>query len=73
MDKDFEELVKTTISKNLKDNYIKNIMIGYEVAIQMLKDYIQTHTLKECQEFCDKCLSKENLKLLENYILKEKE
>ena len=44
----------------LKDGYILNMMQGFEIANQMLLDYINSgHTIEEVKSFIEKNLIKE--------------
>jgi len=69
MKTDFKKVtdnVKSVIATDLKNNYIKNMINGYEVAMSLLSEYAETHTAKEIKEFCDKCLEPKNIKKMEN-------
>ena len=57
--------------KTIKDNFIKNIMVGFVSANQMILDFSQDHTLEEVQNFCKSNLKKKNQNAMVNFIAKE--
>lgn len=68
MKNNFENMtdnVKTVIETDLKSNYIKNMISGYEIAMNLISEYANDHDAKEIKEFCDKCLEPKNIKKME--------
>lgn len=68
--KEFEKKIEKKFSSELKKNLIKNIMIGFNMANQMVYDYCDGHTLNEIKEFCLKNIEKKNI--IESIITDEK-
>ena len=61
--------VISTYKKGLKDNYIKSLVQGFEVATQMYIDKLNRGcTMEELKEFMEKNLDRKNLKRLEKTI-----
>ena len=61
--------VISTYQKGLKDNYIKSLVQGFEVATQMYIDKLNSGcTMEELKEFMEKNLDRKNLKRLEKTI-----
>ena len=52
--------IPNVVNKELKDNFAKNMMQGFEVANQMMLDYINDgHNLDDIKCFIERNLSKE--------------
>ena len=52
--------IPNVVNKELKDNFAKNMMQGFEVANQMMLDYINDgHNLDDVKGFIERNLSKE--------------
>lgn len=52
--------IPNVVNKELKDNFAKNMMQGFEVANQMMLDYINDgHNLDDVKDFIERNLSKE--------------
>ena len=67
----FEKEIEEKFNSELKKNLIKNIMIGFNTANQMILDYIDNgHNLDEVKEFCLKNVEKKDI--VENIISDEK-
>lgn len=60
-----ENMIVNAYKDNIRKTYIKHMVQGYEVAMQMIYDYLKSHTKKETLEFCKKCLERENLNQME--------
>lgn len=58
--------------KTLRENFIKNIIVGFESANQMILDYAKAEgrTVEDIIEFCNKNLK--NKDLVEKVALKER-
>lgn len=57
------------VEDTIKVGYIKNMMIGYQVANQMLLDYIENHhTIDEIKAFVEKNVSKDGIETMEKVI-----
>ena len=54
----------------IRDNMIKNIMVGFVSANQMILDFSQEHTLDEVQNFCKSNLKKKNQNVMINVLTK---
>ena len=60
------------MEQELKSNYIKNMVMGYELGQQMILDYIEKgHTIDEVKEFVIKNLKKENLEKVVDIAIKK--
>ena len=60
-----EKMIVNAYKDNVRKTYIKDMVQGYEVAMQTIYDYLKSHTKKETLEFCKKCLERENLNQME--------
>ena len=60
-----EKMIVNAYKDNVRKTYIKHMVQGYEVAMQMIYDYLKSHTKKDTLEFCKKCLERENLNQME--------
>ena len=60
-----ENMIVNAYKDNIRKTYIKHMVQGYEVAMQMIYDYLKSHTKKDTLEFCKKCLERENLNQME--------
>ena len=60
-----ENMIVNAYKDNIRKTYIKHMVQGYEVAMQMIYDYLKSHTKKDTLEFCKKCLERENLDKME--------
>ena len=70
---EFESKIVGEYKKGLKDNYIKALVQGMEVATQMYLDRIKDGcTMEELKSFMQKNLDKKNLKLVEKVVKGEK-
>ena len=57
------------VEDTIKGGHIKNMMIGYQVANQMLLDYINNHhTIDEVKAFVEKNVSKDGVETMEKVI-----
>lgn len=57
------------VEDTIKAGHIKNMMIGYQVANQMLLDYIENHhTMDEIKAFVEKNVSKDGIGTMEKVI-----
>ena len=57
------------VEDTIKASHIKNMMIGYQVANQMLLDYINDgHTIDEVKLFVEKNVSKDGIDTMEKVI-----
>ena len=55
------EQIPIVMEQELKSNYIKNMVMGFELGQQMILDYINNgHTIEEVKDFVTKNLVKEN-------------
>ena len=68
-----EKVIVKHFSDSLKSNYIKNMVQGFEIAMNMISAYCDNHTLEEVKEFCEKGAKKKSLELIENVVNKKKE
>lgn len=60
-----ENMIVNAYKDNIRKTYIKHMVQGYEVAMQMIYDYLKSHTKKDTLEFCKKCLERKNLDKME--------
>ena len=61
-DEDIKKNVADKFEGALKENFIKNIVMGFEIANQMIIDYINKgHTLEEVKAFCEKNVKKKDV------------
>lgn len=57
------------VEDTIKAGHIKNMMIGYQVANQMLLDYINDgRTIDEVKAFVEKNVSKDGIETMEKVI-----
>lgn len=56
------EIVVETFGEELKKNYIKNMVQGYEVAMQMIVEFCDSgdRTVADIKAFCEHCLKPKN-------------
>ncbi len=56
------EMVVETFDKELKKNYIKNMVQGYEIAMKMIVDFCNSgdRTAADIKAFCEGCLKPKN-------------
>ena len=56
------ETVVETFEKELKKNYIKNMVQGYEVAMKMIADFCDRgdRSVADIKAFCEHCLKPQN-------------
>lgn len=47
--------------KTIKDNYIKALIQGFEVANNMIMEYCEGHTVDEIKAFCKKNVEKKEV------------
>ena len=66
--------IPNVVNKELKDNFAKNMMQGFEVANQMMLDYINDgHNLDDIKCFIEKNLSKEGKDAMMKVVIGGKE
>lgn len=66
---EFESEIVRAYKNGLKDNYIKSLVQGVEVATQMYLDRIKDGcTMEELKSFMERNLDKKNLKLMEKIV-----
>lgn len=66
------EQIPIIMEQELKSNYIKNMVMGFELGQQMILDYINNgHTIEEVREFVTKNLKKENLEKVVDIAIKK--
>ena len=66
------EQIPIIMEQQLKSNYIKNMVMGFEIGQQMILDYINNgHTIEEVKEFVNKNLQKENLEKVVDIAIKK--
>lgn len=66
---EFESEIVRAYKNGLKDNYIKSLVQGVEVATQMYLDRIKDGcTMEELKSFMERNLDKKNLKLMEKVV-----
>ena len=61
---DSDELVTIIadfVEQELKGNYIKTMVQGFEVAMTLMRDYCDEHTPTEIKAFCEQNLERKNL------------
>lgn len=64
------ENVGSTIDKTLKENFIKNMIMGRELVLNEILDKIKNgDSLETIKEYIEKCLSKEGMETFENVTL----
>lgn len=69
MPKEEQEKIPKFVESEIKGGHIKNMMIGYQVANQMLLDYINNHhTIDEVKAFVEKNVSKDGVETMEKVI-----
>lgn len=56
------EMVIETFNKELKKNYIKNMVQGYEIAMKMIVDFCDRgdRSVADIKAFCEGCLKPQN-------------
>ena len=56
------EMMVETFGEELKKNYIKNMVQGYEVAMQMIVEFCNSgnRTVADIKAFCEQCLKPKN-------------
>lgn len=56
------EMVVETFGKELKKNYIKNMVQGYEIAMKMITDFCDRgdRSVADIKAFCEHCLKPKN-------------
>ena len=66
------EQIPIVMEQELKSNYIKNMVMGFELGQQMILDYINNgHNIEEVKEFATKNLVKENLEKVVDIAIKK--
>ena len=66
--------IPNVVNKELKDNFAKNMMQGFEVANQMMLDYINDgHNLDDVKGFIERNLSKEGKDAMMKVVIGGKE
>ena len=52
------EAIAEAVSKNLRENYIKNMVQGYEVAMKMIVEFCDSgdRSVADIKAFCEQCL-----------------
>ena len=69
MRSEFKSKIVGAYKKGLRDNYIKSLVQGMEVATQMYLDKIKDGcTMEELKIFMEKNLDKKNLRLIEKVV-----
>ena len=61
-DKTPTEMVVETFGEELKKNYIKNMVQGYEVAMRMIVEFCSSgnRSVADIKAFCEQCLKPKN-------------
>ena len=63
--------IPNVVNKELKDNFAKNMMQGFEVANQTMLDYINDgHNLNDVKGFVERNLSKEGKDAMMKVVIK---
>ena len=66
------EQIPVVMEQELKSNYIKNMVMGFELGQQMILDYINNgHNIEEVKEFVTKNLVKENSQKVVDIAIKK--
>jgi len=70
------EAIAEAVSKNLRENYIKNMVQGYEVAMKMIVEFCDSgdRSVADIKAFCEQCLKpKAKAKLIKVAMRRENE
>lgn len=61
-DKSLTETVVEVFGQELKKNYIKNMVQGYEIAMKMIVDFCDRgdRSVADIKAFCEHCLKPQN-------------
>ena len=61
-DKPPVDIVTEAFEKELKKNYIKNMVQGYEIAMKMIVDFCDRgdRSVEDIKAFCEGCLKPQN-------------
>lgn len=61
-DKTPVDIVTEAVDKELKKNYIKNMVQGYEIAMKMIVNFCDRgdRSVKDIKAFCEGCLKPQN-------------
>ena len=56
------DIVTEAVEKELKKNYIKNMVQGYEIAMKMIADFCDRgdRSVEDIKAFCESCLKPQN-------------
>ena len=66
MPQEEQDKIPEFVKSEIKKGHIKNIMIGYQVANQMMLDYINDgHTIDAVKSFIEKNLTADGIKAME--------
>lgn len=68
------EMVVETFDKELKRNYIKNMVQGYEIAMKMIVDFCDRgdRSVADIKAFCESCLKPQSKAKLIKVATKER-
>ena len=68
------EMVVETFDKELKKNYIKNMVQGYEIAMKMIVDFCDRgdRSVADIKAFCEGCLKPQSKAKLIKVATKER-
>ena len=68
------EMVVETFGKELKKNYIKNMVQGYEIAMKMIVDFCDRgdRSVADIKAFCEGCLKPQSKAKLIKVATKER-
>lgn len=73
-DKTPTEMVVETFGKELKKNYIKNMVQGYEIAMKMIVDFCDSgnRSVADIKAFCEGCLKPQSKAKFIKVVTKER-
>ncbi len=68
------EMVVETFGEELKKNYIRNMVQGYEIAMKMIVDFCDSgdRTAADIKAFCEQCLKPQSKAKLIKVATKER-
>lgn len=69
------DIVTEAVDKELKKNYIKNMVQGYEIAMKMIVDFCDRgdRSVTDIKAFCEGCLKPQNKAKFIKVAIKERE
>lgn len=73
-DKSPVDIVTEAVGKELKKNYIKNMVQGYEIAMKMIVDFCDRgdRSVADIKAFCEGCLKPQSKTKLIKVATKER-